>query len=303
MTAKSPFCYADDHAMSEPYIFTFGSRQFNLSTRTHIMGVLNVTPDSFSDGGKYLNTEAAVEHAVTMIEEGADIIDVGGESTRPKGSAYGAGAEEVEAEEELRRILPVITRLAKLTSVPISVDTYKSGVAKQALDAGAVIVNDISGLTFDNEMAAVVASKGASLILMHIKGTPKTMQDNPEYGSLFGEISDFLSAGIETARKAGVTQIMVDPGIGFGKRVEHNLQLIKDIGRLQGLGCPIVLGASRKSFIGRILDVPIDERLEGSLAAAVAAALNGVHVLRVHDVKETKRAVMVADAIKSAPTA
>ncbi|MDL1891497.1 dihydropteroate synthase [Sphingobacteriales bacterium CHB3] len=289
--------------MSEPYIFTFGSRQFNLSTRTHIMGVLNVTPDSFSDGGKYLNTEAAVEHAVTMIEEGADIIDVGGESTRPKGSAYGAGAEEVEAEEELRRILPVITRLAKLTSVPISVDTYKSGVAKQALDAGAVIVNDISGLTFDNEMAAVVASKGASLILMHIKGTPKTMQDNPEYGSLFGEISDFLSAGIETARKAGVTQIMVDPGIGFGKRVEHNLQLIKDIGRLQGLGCPIVLGASRKSFIGRILDVPIDERLEGSLAAAVAAALNGVHVLRVHDVKETKRAVMVADAIKSAPTA
>lgn len=289
--------------MSEPYIFTFGSKQFNLSTRTHIMGVLNVTPDSFSDGGKYLNTEAAVEHAMTMIEEGADIIDVGGESTRPKGIAYGGGAEEVDADEELLRILPVITRLAKLTSVPISVDTYKSGVAKQALDAGAVIVNDISGLTFDTEMAAVVASKGASLILMHIKGTPKTMQDNPVYGSLFGEISDFLSARIETARKAGVTQIMVDPGIGFGKRVEHNLQLIKDIGRLQGLGCPIVLGASRKSFIGTILDVPIDERLEGSLAAAVAAVLNGVHILRVHDVMETKRAVMVADAIKNVPTA
>lgn len=289
--------------MSEPYIFTFGSKQFNLSARTHIMGVLNVTPDSFSDGGKYLNTEAAVEHAVTMIEEGADIIDIGGQSTRPKGSAYGSGADEVDADEELLRILPVITRLAKLTSVPISVDTYKSGVAKQALDAGAVIVNDISGLTFDKEMAAVVASKGASLILMHIKGTPKTMQDNPVYGNLFGEISDFLSAGIETARKAGVTQIMVDPGIGFGKKVEHNLQLIKDIGRLQGLGCPIVLGASRKSFIGRILDVPIDERLEGSLAAAVAAVLNGVHILRVHDVMETKRAVMVADAIKNVPTA
>lgn len=289
--------------MSDPYIFTFGSRQFNLSTWTHIMGVLNVTPDSFSDGGKYLNAEAAVEHALAMIEEGADIIDIGGESTRPKGGAYGTGAEEVDAEEELRRILPVVTRLAKLTSVPISVDTYKSGVAKQALDAGAVIVNDISGLTFDKEMAAVVGSRGASLILMHIKGTPKTMQDNPAYANLFGEISDFLSAGIETARKAGVTQIMVDPGIGFGKRVEHNLQLIKDIGRLKGLGCPIVLGVSRKSFIGKILDLQIDERLEGSLAAAVAAVLNGVHILRVHDVKETKRAVMVADAIKNVPTA
>ncbi|MBX2989724.1 MAG: dihydropteroate synthase [Bacteroidetes bacterium] len=286
--------------MSDPYIFTFGKREYNLSSRTHIMGVLNVTPDSFSDGGKYFNVDAAVDHGMAMIDEGADMIDVGGESTRPKGSVYGSGAEEVDVEEELRRILPVVARLAKLTNVPISVDTYKSRVAMQALDAGAVIVNDISGLTIDREMAGAVGSRKGSLILMHIKGTPKTMQENPVYGNLFGEIADFLSTGIETARRAGITQILIDPGIGFGKTVEHNLQLVKDIGKLKGLGCPIVIGASRKNFIGKILNVPIDERLEGSLAAAVAASWNGAQVVRVHDVKETKRALMIADAIRNA---
>lgn len=289
--------------MREHYIYTFGNQRYNLSSRTHIMGVLNVTPDSFSDGHKYLQPEAAVERAMQMIEEGADIIDIGGESTRPKGRAYGEGADEVEPEEELRRVLPVITQLVRRTNIPISIDTYKSTVAIRAIDAGAVIVNDVSGLTFDDRMAEAVGRMGGSIVLMHKKGTPKTMQLNPTYDDLFGEITGFLLRGKDKATDAGITQILIDPGIGFGKTSPHNLQLIKGLRRLEELGCPVLVGASRKNFIGSILDLPPEERVEGSLAAAVAAVLNGANIVRVHDVKETKRAVMIADAINNVPSA
>jgi dihydropteroate synthase len=292
---RSPFCFGS--IMHREFTYTFGKRAYDLSSRTHIMGVLNVTPDSFSDGGKYVDPEAAVARAFEMIDEGADIIDVGGESTRPKSTAYGEGAEPVDAEEEVRRVLPVIQRLARASDIPISIDTYKAEVARRALDAGATIVNDISGLRFDAQMADVVGRAGASVVIMHIKGTPKTMQLNPEYDDLFGEITAYLAAGIEKAKRAGVRQILIDPGIGFGKRLEHNLQLLSGLERFQVLGCPIVVGASRKSFIGALLDLPVNERLEGSLAAAVAAVLHGANIVRVHDVRATKRAVAIADAL------
>ncbi len=277
-----------------------GRREYDFSARTYLMGVLNVTPDSFSDGGKYLDPDVAVAHALCMVDEGADIIDVGGESTRPRGTAYGEGAEPVDVAEELRRVLPVIERLAQVSDVPISIDTYKAEVARRALEAGAVIVNDISGLRFDAQMAEVIGRAGASVVIMHIKGTPKTMQLNPEYADLFAEIKAYLAEGVDKARQAGITQIMIDPGIGFGKRLEHNLRLIGGLEQFRSLGYPLLIGASRKSFIGALLDVPVGERLEGSLAAAVAAVLHGASILRVHDVRETKRAVTIADAIKRA---
>jgi dihydropteroate synthase len=261
------------------------------------MGVLNVTPDSFSDGGKYLEPNAAVARALEMIEQGADFIDVGGESTRPKSAAYGEGAEPVDVEEELRRVLPVIERLAAATDIPISIDTYKAEVARQALNAGACVVNDISGLRFDSGMAEVVGRAGASAVIMHIKGTPKTMQINPQYNDLIGEIKEYFAEGIAIARQAGINQIIIDPGIGFGKRLEHNLQLIGRLEEFRSLGYPILVGASRKSFIGALLDLPPEERLEGSLAAAVAAVHHGASILRVHDVLSTKRAITIADAI------
>jgi dihydropteroate synthase len=233
-----------------------------------------------------------------MISEGADIIDIGGESTRPAGSAYGKGAEVVDAAEELRRVLPIISQLAKETDTPISIDTYKSEVASRALEAGATIVNDISGFGFDSKMPETVAKMGGSVVLMHIKGTPKTMQANTSYEKLFHEVRTYLQKGIERAQNFGITQIIVDPGIGFGKNEKHNLQLLNRLADFQSLGFPILVGASRKSFIGKILDLPIEKRLEGSLATAVSAVLNGANIVRVHDVKETKYAVMMADAIK-----
>lgn len=281
-------------------IFRFGGREYNLLHRTHLMGILNVTPDSFSDGGKFYSVDAAVEHAMRMIADGADIIDVGGESTRPKSQAYGEGADVVDVEEELRRVIPVIEQIARKTDVPISVDTYKSQVAREALRAGAVIVNDISGFTFDPAMISVIAEARASAVIMHIKGTPKTMQQNPEYLDLIGEINAFLEVAVAKGRAAGIEQIIVDPGIGFGKTLRHNLELIACLRQFGGLGCPILVGPSRKSFIGMILDTGVDGRLEGSLAASVACVLNGARFLRVHDVRETKRAVMIADAINHA---
>jgi len=286
-------------ATEQRFLFRFGRKEYDLAGRTHIMGVLNVTPDSFSDGGRYVTAEAAVDRALRMVEEGADFIDVGGESTRPASQAYGAGADVVSHEEELRRVIPVIEKLTGQVDVPISIDTYKSAVARAALGAGALIVNDISGFTFDPAMPEVIAEAGASAIIMHIKGTPKTMQRNPVYEDLFGEIFRVLANGIVQGRRAGVDQIMIDPGIGFGKRLEHNLQLIAGLSRFAPLGCPILVGPSRKSFIGQVLDLPVDQRLEGSLAACVAAILRGANVIRVHDVKEARRAAMVADAIKN----
>jgi dihydropteroate synthase len=282
--------------------FTFGSKQYDLSARTYVMGILNVTPDSFSDGGRFLSADRAVEKALEMVEEGADFIDVGGESTRPKGNAYGEGADPVPASEELARVLPVIKGLARLSRVPISIDTYKSVVAREALEAGAQIVNDISGFRFDPAMAGVVGERRGTAVLMHIRGTPKTMQSNLMYDDLFGEIKRSLRESIARAREHGVRQVLVDPGIGFAKGQEDNIRLLAGLDRLLDLGCPVLVGPSRKSFIGNILQLPVHDRLEGTMAAVAACVLHGASVVRVHDVKEAKRVAMVSDAILRAGT-
>ncbi len=270
--------------------YKFGSVEYDLTRRTYIMGILNVTPDSFSDGGHFYDPEDAVRHALEMIEDGADFIDIGGESTRP-------GSDAVSIDEELRRVIPVIERLAKLTSVPISIDTYKSTVAHRALEAGAVIVNDISGLHVDVNMADVIAKHEASVILMHIKGTPKTMQEDPQYNDVVEDICEYLHEGILMAERKGIEQIIVDPGIGFGKTLAHNLEIIKRLKEFQRLGYPVLVGPSRKSFIGKVLDLPIEERLEGTSGAVAASIMNGANIVRVHDVKEMKRVAQVVDAI------
>ncbi len=288
----------DRSAAQTSFLYRFGRRTYDLSARTSVMGVLNVTPDSFSDGGRYLDAESAVDHAQQMIEEGADFIDVGGESTRPRGQAYGQGAEPVGIEEELRRVLPVICRLAAVSDIPISIDTYKSAVAKEACAAGAVIVNDISGFHSDSAMAETVAMASATAVLMHMRGTPQTMQAEPAYADLFGEITAYLSEGLAQGREAGIRQMLIDPGIGFGKTVEHNLRLLNGIAEFKRLGYPLLVGPSRKSFIGTVLGLPIEQRLEGTLAASVAAAMGGANVIRVHDVKAAVRALKVTDAIR-----
>lgn len=263
------------------------------SNRTLVMGILNVTPDSFSDGGKYISPDAAVEHALEMVSEGADIIDVGGESTRP-------GATPVPAEEEMRRVLPVIERLAEASPVPISVDTYKAAVAREAVRAGACIINDISGLRFEPELARVAADTGSFLVVMHSIHTPATMQQNPYYENVVEEVRSFLERQVAFAEQQGVSmeRILVDPGIGFGKTLEHNLQLLRGLPRLAELGHPLLVGVSRKSFIGMLLGgAPPEERLEGTLASVVLSIAGGARVVRVHDVAPVVRAVRVADAI------
>lgn len=280
--------------------YRFGTREYDFSARTHVMGILNVTPDSFSDGGKFLDPAEAVRRGLAMAEEGADFIDVGGESTRPRGTAYGMGAEPVTAEEELRRVLPVIRGLVERMDVPVSIDTSKSIVAREALRAGAVIVNDVSGFGADTGMPRTVADAGASVILMHMRGTPRTMQQQTAYADLFGEICTALSAAVARARDAGIRQVIVDPGIGFAKVFRDNLRLLAGGQRLARLGCPVLVGPSRKAFIGEILGLPVDDRLEGTIGAAIAAALSGAHIVRVHDVKPVSRALKVADAIHHA---
>jgi len=267
------------------HYLTFGKR-------TLIMGVLNVTPDSFSDGGLYADAGIAVNQAKEMVAQGADIIDIGGESSRP-------GSDPVPMDEELRRVLPVIKRLAQESDVPISIDTYKSTVAEHALKAGAHIVNDISGLNFDPNMAKVAADYGAPVILMHIQGTPKNMQISPKYHSLISEIISYLRNSIEHAETVGVSpeKIIIDPGIGFGKTMEHNLEIIRRLKEFRCLGKPILIGTSRKSFIGKILDLPVEERVEGTLATVVASIINGADILRVHDIKQVQRAVRMTDVI------
>lgn len=267
---------------------------FDLSTRTHIMGILNVTPDSFSDGGLFVEEEKAVAHAKKMVEEGADILDIGGESTRP-------GAKPVAAEEEIRRVIPLIERLSNEIDVPISIDTYKSEVARAALDAGARIINDISGLRFDQEMAGLAAGKEVPVIIMHMKGTPQEMQDVPSYDSVMSEIYSFLKDRIDYAISAGIRhdKIVIDPGVGFGKKVSDNLVILDAIDELRGLGCPILLGTSRKSFIGKILDLREGERVVGTAATVAAGILKGVHILRVHDVGPMVQVARMIDAIKN----
>jgi dihydropteroate synthase len=262
---------------------------FHDQSRIVVMGVVNVTPDSFSDGGQFLSADKAVDHALKLIDEGADIIDIGGESTRP-------GAERVENAEQLRRVIPVISRLASESTVPLSIDTSIAVVARAALSAGASIVNDISGLTDDSEMAKTVADYDAGLVLMHKRGEPGTMQLDTRYESLVDEITQFLSDAADRAVRAGVDpgKIMIDPGIGFGKDLAGNVEILKSIGSFVRLGYPVLIGASRKSFVGQITGADAANRLYGSLAAAVVAVINGATAVRVHDVKETRQAVDIA---------
>jgi len=266
-----------------------------LGKGTLVMGVLNVTPDSFSDGGLFFNKEKAIAQGLRMVEEGADMIDVGGESTRP-------GSKPLGLEEELRRVIPVIESLSKETDIPISIDTYKSTVAQRAIEAGAEIINDISGLNFDPNLAQVAAKEDTPLILMHIRGTPETMQKDVHYDSLFSEIIQYLRDSIQRAESAGLDtqQIIIDPGIGFGKTLEDNLLIIKNLSEFRVLGKPILLGTSRKSFIGKILNADGKDRLEGTLSSIAIGVLNGAHIIRCHDVLQAKKAIAVADAIRLA---
>jgi dihydropteroate synthase len=270
-------------------------RRFLLGPRTWLMGVINVTPDSFSDGGRYFEAERAIERGLELAAQGADIIDIGGESTRP-------GSLPVPEDEEMRRVVPVIEALKRRTEALLSVDTTKASVARAALDAGADIVNDTSALRADADMAGVVARAGAGLVLMHMKGTPLTMQQDPRYDDVLAEIRDFLAERIQAAGAAGIARerIVVDPGIGFGKTYEDNLLLLRRQELFGELERPLLLGFSRKAFLGRILHLPPGERLEGTIAAAVVSVARGAHILRVHDVAEVARAVRTAEAILGA---
>lgn len=273
-----------------------------IGERTLIMGILNVTPDSFSDGGQFFSLDKALEHAQQMIEEGADIIDVGGESTRPGSDG------PVSAEDEIKRVVPVIEALTKDTTIPVSVDTTKSEVATAALEAGAAIVNDISALRFDFYVADAVAKAGAGLVLMHSRGTPATMHRLPAVADIMDEVTSSLRASIKMAERRGVKpeSIVIDPGIGFGKSQEQNLELVAKLDQLMAAfpNCPVLVGTSRKSFIGRILadetgtPLPADERLHGTMTTVTAAVLKGANIIRVHDVKAGVETVRVAEALR-----
>jgi dihydropteroate synthase len=265
----------------------------DLGQRTHVMGILNVTPDSFSDGGNYLEVNRAVEHALEMAREGVDIIDVGGESTRPF-------SQKISSDEELDRVIPVIEALSKELAIPVSIDTYKGEVARESLKAGASIINDISALRFDPQMASIAAKAEVPLILMHMKGTPQSMQENPVYNDVVPEILDFLEHAIERAKQAGVNEnlIIVDPGIGFGKTFDNNLEIIKDLSHFGSLKRPVLLGSSNKAFIGNILDKEAHERDTGTMATIAAGVMNGANIVRVHNVRKAVDTVKIIDAIK-----
>ena len=284
-------------------ILPCGPKHLILGKRTLIMGVVNITPDSFSDGGSFFSTDEAIAHALQLVNEGADILDIGGESTRPF-------SEPVSEAEEMSRVLPVIQTVAYRAPVPISIDTTKASVAQEAVAAGATIINDISALRMDPEMATVAAKSRVPLILMHMKGIPKTMQVAPVYKNLIQEVIDFLSSAIERAVAAGVdrSSIIIDPGIGFGKTIEHNLQLISHLERLHALAAPLLFGPSRKMFIRQLVkdqdETDIDplspEVARGTQATLAIAAMKGVHIVRVHDVARTRATLAVADAVSSA---
>ncbi|MCA9084394.1 MAG: dihydropteroate synthase [Planctomycetaceae bacterium] len=258
------------------------------------MGIVNVTPDSFSDGGQYNSLTSAVDHALSLIEAGADILDIGGESTRP-------GATPVSVQEELDRTIPVVEALAKRSDVPLSIDTTKAEVARQAVAAGASIINDISGMTFDVQMVDVASRSQAGICLMHIKGTPQTMQQDPHYDNVVREVSDFLAARIQVCVAAGISRerICIDPGIGFGKTADHNLTLMKSIPFLrQTHHCPVLIGHSRKRFLSKILGRAVEERTAGTIGVSVALAENGADLLRVHDVRATRDALIAWKAVR-----
>ena len=268
----------------------------NPNRETLVMGILNVTPDSFSDGGLFYNTDEAVSHALQLIEDGIDIIDIGGESTRP-------GAEKISEEEEIQRTIPVVKQIRELSSeIIISIDTTKPIVAQKAIQYGANIINDISGFSFDNKMIDVVRESKVPVIIMHMQGEPSNMQNNPVYDDLIIDISSFFKSKIKLAIDAGIKkeQIILDPGIGFGKTVSDNFQLINQLKEFCKLGLPIMIGPSRKSFIGTTLDLPVDDRLEGTAAAVAVGVMNGARIVRVHDVKEIKRVVTIVEKIRTA---
>ncbi len=269
-----------------------GTQTIALPARPLIMGILNITPDSFSDGGEFFTPEQAVDHFFRLVDEGAEIIDLGGESSRP-------GAEPVDIGEEWRRIGPVLSRVAGKATVPISVDTYKAEIARRAADSGASVINDISALRFDPEMAGTIAKSGVSAILMHMRGTPRNMQQNPDYGDVVREIREFLAERAGVAAAAGVDpeKIIIDPGIGFGKTLVHNLHILNRVEEFAGLGYPVLVGASRKSLIGKISNVDEKDRIEGSIAVAVLMARAGVQIVRVHEVKQTRRALEICAAV------
>lgn len=269
------------------------SKHLELERETVVCGVLNLTPDSFSDGGLYTDKQKAVDRVRQMVDEGAGMIDIGGESSRP-------GALPVPVDEERGRIMPVLEKLVDELNVPISVDTCKSQIAREALEMGVDIINDISSLHEDPDMAYVVAESGAGIILMHMLGRPRNMQENPQYGDVVSEIKRFLSGVIDKAVSSGISRekIVVDPGIGFGKRTEHNLEIVKRLSELKSLGRPILIGASRKSVIGNVLSLDVDERLEGTAALVACAIGNGANIVRVHDVKYMWRIARMVDAVE-----
>ena len=282
----------------EPLILRFRKKSYDLSQRTLLMGVLNVTPDSFSDGGRFVEYEKAVEQGYRLAKGGADILDIGGESTRP-------GTKPLDEEEEIKRIIPVIRELGLRIDIPISVDTRKARVAEKALRAGAEMINDISALRFDERMAGVVREGGVPVVLMHMLGEPETMQAEPRYHDLLGEIIDFFRERVAWAESQGILpdSILLDPGIGFGKSLEeqHNLILLKHLQRFKILGKPLMIGTSRKAFIGRILGLPPQEREEGTMATVAVAILNGANIVRVHEVDRMRRVVQMVDAVVRCP--
>lgn len=280
--------------LRERFLFRARDKCLELGLRTRLMGVVNVTPDSFSDGGRYFSTREAIDRCLQIVDEGADLIDIGGESTRP-------GSGPVSAEEELERILPVIEAVRPLVPVMISVDTYKSRVAEEALKAGADVINDISSFRFDPGITEVVAQSEAGVIVMHCRGTPATMHQLPPSADIIRDVCEGLQIAVNTAYKSGIDRdrIVVDPGIGFGKNAVENLQILNRLRFLGEMGLPLLVGPSRKRFIESVLGLPVDQRLVGTVASAVVAVLNGVHMLRVHDVAEVYQATQVTDAILS----
>lgn len=273
-------------------MLVIGNRTFDID-RPLVMGILNVTPDSFYDGGRYFDTSAAVGQALKMVSEGADIIDIGGESSRP-------GSVRVDEEEEIERVIPVIEAVTRQTDAPVSIDTWKAGVARRAVKAGAWIVNDISALRSDPDMAGVIAETGCSVVLMHMQGTPETMQNDPRYGDVVEDILAFLNERVSYALEWGIPKdrIIVDPGIGFGKTLDHNLTILRNVGRFRETGCPVLIGASRKRLVGMITGAPLDDRLWGTAAITAHCVLEGAAIHRVHDVREMRHVCDVAAAIR-----
>lgn len=287
LTRLAGYCHNPDLAVR------FGRRRVDFGARTYVMGILNITPDSFYDGGRYVRSEAAVERAIEMEEQGADFIDIGAESTRP-------GSDSVPARVQLSRLLPVLKGIRRKVKARVSVDTTSARVAEAALGEGADVVNDISGFSFDRRMAGVVARAGVPCVVMHLPGRPKTMQRKTVYKDLMAEIVEWLDAALARGERAGVrrTQMIVDPGIGFGKKLEQNIEILRRLRELRSLGRPVLVGPSRKSFVGMVTRTEPEDRLAGTIAACVIAAGNGANVLRVHDVRQVKRALGMAEAIR-----